>query len=163
MTDIWEVWKDICHSNHVMKIKVKVLGPEPKKNLCMRMRLLMCKCESYWEGLNREVWRKEGTQTQVLISRQSKALDVISWELPFKGTALVHSSAHKGGETFKFWQPRESKFLTTSPPRNIENTLMFTVSNSLLWLVVVSHGTKKVRNQNSKYQYWKLYICISNG
>lgn len=30
MTDIWEVWKDICHSNHVMKIKVKVLGPVPK-------------------------------------------------------------------------------------------------------------------------------------
>lgn len=31
MTDIWEVWKDICHGNHVMKIKVKVLGPEPEK------------------------------------------------------------------------------------------------------------------------------------
>lgn len=62
MTDIWEVWKDICHSNHVMKIKVKVLGPVPKggeeeekKNLCMRKRLLMCKCEFYRGGLNREV------------------------------------------------------------------------------------------------------------
>lgn len=31
MTDIWEVWKDICHGNHGKKIKVKVLGPEPKK------------------------------------------------------------------------------------------------------------------------------------
>lgn len=54
MTDIWEAWKDICHSNHVMKIKVKVLGPEPKKKkkICVCARGCWCANVSHIE----KVW-----------------------------------------------------------------------------------------------------------
>lgn len=104
----------------------------------------------------------------MLISRQSKALDVISWELPFKGTALVHSSAHKGGERYNLGEPNESKFFLQLFFLNhsVQNTLTFpaacTVNNSLLWLVVVSHTHK--RRDESTFQMLILeayYYCLN--
>lgn len=104
MTDIWEVWKDICHSNHVMKIKVKVLGPEPGKKICVCAWGCWCANVNHIE----KVWIgrcdvKRGHKLQVLICKQSKALDGTSWELPFKETALVFLSSSQGKTETEVW------------------------------------------------------------
>lgn len=80
----------------------------------------------------------------MLISKQSKALDVISWELPFKETALVFPFSTQGR--------REIEVLETNTKVSLKlwNRILLTLMFKALRIIVSFH----VLSRNIEFCFW---------